>query len=129
MSTPSSRPLSPHLQVYRFSMLMAMSIIHRITGTGLYFGFALFAWWLIAAATGHQAYEVFYSYAGSIVGRLVLFAATWGLFHHMFGGIRHLIWDTGAGLAVPAAKNIARVCIILPLLLTIGVWVVGYCVK
>lgn len=125
----ASRPLSPHLQVYRFSLLMAMSIIHRITGTGLYIGFGLFAWWLLALASGPSAYELFCTCAASIPGRIVLFAATWGLFHHMFGGLRHLVWDTGAGLNVPCAKNIARLCVVVPIALTIGVWALAYCVK
>src|SRR5260370_42312224 len=73
---------------------MMMSIVHRITGLGLYFGTLVLAWWLIAAASP-SSYARFEWFASSIIGRLILFGYTWSLIHHMLGGIRHLIWDTG----------------------------------
>src|SRR6185312_2731617 len=97
LTTPRPRPLSPHLQIYRLTLTMAMSIVHRITGAALYFGLALVAWWLIAAATGPNAYATFEAFAGSLIGRLILFGYTWALIHHGLGGIRHLIWDFGRG--------------------------------
>ena len=76
---------------------MVMSIVHRITGAALYVGTLLLAWWLLAAASGPNAYATFQTVASSLIGRLVLFGYTWALIHHMLGGIRHLIWDTGHG--------------------------------
>ena len=90
MSKPY-RPLSPHLQVYKLSLTMAMSIIHRITGVGLYLGTALVAWWLIAAASGPAQLDFVNSVLGHWLGQLVLLGFTWALFHHMLGGIRHFI--------------------------------------
>jgi len=119
------RPLSPHLQVYRFTLLMAMSILHRITGAGLYLGTLLLVWWLVALASGAQAYAWFAWFIGSPLGLLILFGYTWALFHHMFGGIRHFIWDTGAGLKVPDAKRIATICAIAPAVLTVLVWAIA----
>ena len=95
---PRSRPLSPHLQIYRPMLTMMMSIVHRITGTALYFGILLLAWWLISAAAGPNAYANVEWFIGSLIGRIVLFGYTWALLHHMLGGIRHLIWDTLHGL-------------------------------
>src|SRR6266705_1951125 len=92
------RPLSPHLSIYRPMLTMMMSIVHRLTGAALYFGTLLVAWWLLAAASGLNAYANFQGFMGSLVGRLILFGYTWALLHHMLGGIRHLIWDTGHGL-------------------------------
>ncbi len=77
---------------------MMMSIVHRITGTLLYFGMLLLAWWLIAAAAGPNAYASVEWFMGSLIGQIVLFGYTWALIHHMLGGIRHLIWDTIHGL-------------------------------
>src|SRR6202171_6693075 len=94
---PAARPLSPHLQIYRPTLTMMMSIVHRITGFGLYFGTLLLAWWFIAAA-GPNGYARFERFIGSWIGRLILLGYTWALLHHMLGGIRHLIWDTGRGL-------------------------------
>ena len=78
-------------------LTMMMSIVHRITGAALYFGMLLLAWWLIAAASGPSAYAKFQWFIDTLIGRLILFGFTWALIHHMLGGIRHLIWDTGRG--------------------------------
>src|SRR5260370_31889623 len=93
------RPLSPHLSIYKPMLTLLMSIAHRITGFGLYFGTLLLAWWLLAAASGPNAYAGIGSFMSSFIGRIVLFGYTWALMHHMLGGIRHLIWDTGHGFA------------------------------
>jgi len=90
------RPLSPHLQIYKPTLTMVMSIVHRITGAALYFGMLLLAWWLIAAASGPNAYAGFEWFMGRVLGQLLLFGYTWALIHHMLGGIRHLIWDASA---------------------------------
>ncbi|MEX1084141.1 MAG: succinate dehydrogenase, cytochrome b556 subunit, partial [Xanthobacteraceae bacterium] len=92
---PRPRPLSPHLQIYRPTLTMTMSIVHRMTGVGLYFGTLILAWWLIATASGPNAYVGVERFLGSLFGRLILFGYTWALIHHMLGGIRHLIWDLG----------------------------------
>ena len=105
--SPASRPLSPHLSIYRFTWLMAASIIHRLTGAALYFGMALVAWWLLALARGPEAYGLFLLVASSWPGRLVLFGYAWALMHHMLGGIRHLVWDTGEALDVKTARVLA----------------------
>src|SRR5262245_40865955 len=93
------RPISPHLQIYRPTLTMMMSIVHRITGAALYFGMLLLAWWLLAAANGPNSYANVEWFMGSFIGRLVLFGYTWALIHHMLGGIRHLIWDSIHGFA------------------------------
>ena len=93
----AERPLSPHLQIYRPQINMVMSIVHRITGAGLYFGMLLLAWWLLAAATGPGPYADVSWFFGTLIGKLILFGFTWALMHHALGGVRHLIWDTGRG--------------------------------
>ncbi len=125
----SNRPLSPHLQVYRLIPTMAMSIIHRITGSALYFGTVLVAWWLIAAAAGPDYFNFVNAIYGSIIGRLVLFGYTWALIHHMLGGIRHLIWDTGAMFDKKSATAMAWATLAGSITLTILVWIVGYMVR
>jgi succinate dehydrogenase / fumarate reductase cytochrome b subunit len=122
------RPLSPHLQVYRLTLTMAMSIVHRITGAGLYFGMALVAWWLIAAASGPNAYANFESFIGSLIGRVILFGYTWTLIHHGLGGVRHLIWDTGRGFEAAERELLTLATLVGSIGLTIVVWIVGYLV-
>ena len=78
-------------------LTMMMSIVHRITGAALYFGTLLLVWWLIAVATGPNAYANVQWFMDSLLGRLILFGYTWALIHHALGGVRHLIWDTGRG--------------------------------
>jgi succinate dehydrogenase / fumarate reductase, cytochrome b subunit len=123
MSRP--RPLSPHLQIYRPSLTMMMSIFHRTTGAGLYFGTLLLAWWLLAAASGPNAYSAVEGFFGSIFGRVILFTYTWTVIHHMLGGIRHLIWDTGRGFEAHEREWLARATLAGSIGLTILLWAVG----
>lgn len=120
------RPLSPHIQIYRWTLTMFLSILHRATGVALYAGTLLLVWWLMAAATGPEAFALFQGVAGSWIGRLVLFGYTWALFHHMFGGIKHFIWDTGAGFELSAVEWISRGATVIPILLTLISWVLAY---
>jgi succinate dehydrogenase / fumarate reductase cytochrome b subunit len=118
------RPLSPHLQVYRWPITMAMSIAHRVTGGALYVGSLLLIWLLVAAATGPHAYEIASAVFGSIIGRLVLFGYTLALFHHMFGGLRHFLWDTGAGMEPGTRNTIAWATVVGSVVLTLVVWAI-----
>lgn len=122
---PAARPLSPHLSIYRPMLSMMMSIVHRITGMGLYFGTLLLVWWLLAVASGPGAYATFQWAASSIIGRLVLFGYTWALLHHMLGGIRYLIWDTGRGFGAAEREFMVRATLAGSIVLTIVLWVVG----
>jgi succinate dehydrogenase / fumarate reductase, cytochrome b subunit len=122
---PAARPLSPHLSIYRPMLSMMMSIVHRITGAGLYFGTLLLVWWLLAVASGPAAYATFQSVAGSFLGRLVLFGYTWALVHHMLGGLRYLIWDTGRGFGAAEREWMVRANLAGSIILTIVLWVVG----
>jgi len=121
----ASRPLSPHLQVYRWPVPMLVSILHRITGGALYFGTLLIAAWLIAAAAGPGPFAVADMVFGSLLGRLVLFGYSWALIHHMLGGIRHLVWDMGHCFGQKERDLLSRLNIIGSVALTILVWVVA----
>jgi succinate dehydrogenase / fumarate reductase, cytochrome b subunit len=120
-ATPA-RPLSPHLQIYRLTITMVMSIVHRITGAALYLGTLLLAWWLIALASGPEAFAFVQDVMGSIPGKLVLLGFTWSLIHHALGGIRHFVWDNGAGLEPGSREAWAWFTIIGSVLLTAAVW-------
>lgn len=120
----AERPLSPHLQIYRLSLTMAMSIVHRITGAALYFGTLLLVAYLLAVATGGAEYAAAAWFFGSFLGRLILFGYTWALIHHALGGIRHFIWDTGAAMEAPARDQIALATLIGSVALTVLTWVV-----
>jgi len=122
---PAERPLSPHLTIYRPMLSMMMSIVHRITGGGLYFGTLLLVWWLLAAASGPGAYAAFQSAAASFLGRIVLFGYTWALIHHMLGGIRYLIWDTGRGFGAAEREWLLRANLAGSIIMTIILWVFG----
>jgi succinate dehydrogenase / fumarate reductase, cytochrome b subunit len=119
------RPLSPHLQIYRPTLTMTMSIVHRITGIGLYLGTLLIAWWLLAAASGPTAYSNVEGFIGSGFGKFILFGYTWAIIHHMLGGIRHLIWDTGHGFGPQEREWLALANLVGSIGLTIILWAVG----
>ena len=119
---PRSRPLSPHLQVYRFTLTMAMSIIHRITGIANYVGTLLLVAWLAAAALGEGPLGVVNAFFGSWFGQLILFGYTWSLFHHMLGGIRHFVWDFIQAMDPVGREMIVRLQLALSIVLTLAVW-------
>lgn len=116
------RPLSPHLQVYRKLSNMVASILHRITGAALYFGSALLAWWLIAAATGPQYFNYVNGLFGTIPGKIVLLGYTWALINHAIGGIRHFVWDTGRGFSIGTINLFSTGTLVLSVLLTLVLW-------
>ena len=128
-SRPVSRPLSPHLQVYRPMLTMMMSIAHRITGVALYFGSILIVWWFASAAHSDGYFALVQSFFSHWFGRLLMFGFTWALFHHAIGGIRHFIWDLGRGFKLTTVENMARLNLVGGLALTILLWVIAYGVK
>ena len=120
-----AQPLSPHLQIYRWTWTMAMSVFHRITGTALYGGTALVAIWLVSLASGPAAYFYVAWFFGSLIGRLILFAYTWVLMHHMLGGLRHFVWDMGHGFDKHLTTKVAIVMPVVSVALTVLIWIVG----
>ena len=121
---PGSRPLSPHLSIYRFTLTMTMSIVHRATGIALYGGTLLLVLWLLAAAIGGGFFDGIIWLFGSWLGQLVLFGYTFVLFHHMFGGIRHFVWDF-TKMMDPAGRELAvRLQLGASILLTLLVWAI-----
>lgn len=125
----AARPLSPHLQVYRWSWTMVMSIFHRATGIALYLGTLLVAAWLLAMASGPAAYERVSWFFGSPIGLLVLFGYTWVLLHHMLGGVRHLVWDFGHGMGPATRINMARFTLVGSTILTVLIWAVAFLMR
>ncbi len=120
------RPLSPHLQIWRWGLHMALSIAHRATGIGNAAAALALVWWLYAIAAGPAAYERFAEIVGSIPGRLVLFGLTLSLMLHLCTGVRHLVMDTGRALEPAANKRAGVIAILGALALTVIVWLVGY---
>jgi succinate dehydrogenase / fumarate reductase, cytochrome b subunit len=123
MAATKSRPLSPHMTIWRWGPNMAVSILHRATGTALSIaGLALLTWWLVAIAQGQDAYERFGAAARHPVGILVLIGLTWSFFQHLFSGIRHLVMDTGGNFELGANKRSAVLTIVASVVLTAAVW-------
>lgn len=123
------RPMSPHLTIYRLTLTMAMSIVHRITGAALVAGTLLLAWWLLALSTDAGAYETVSRVMTSVIGQVVLLGYTWALLHHMLGGIRHFIWDMGYALEHPGREMLVWATFVGGIALTIIVWVIAYVVR
>ena len=121
-SQSAARPLSPHLSVYRPLINMVMSILHRITGAALYFGTIILAAWLVAAASGPDAFQTVSGWLNTWAGWIVLFGYTWVLIHHALGGIRHFIWDFGMGYEHETIDLLSWGTGIASALLTIVVW-------
>lgn len=121
-SAAATRPLSPHLQVYKPEINMVMSIVHRITGAALYFGTLLLAAWLVSAAIGPEAFDTVNGLFNTILGKLVLIGYTWALFNHALGGIRHFIWDTIHGYELKTIDTLSWMTLVGSLALTAALW-------
>jgi succinate dehydrogenase / fumarate reductase cytochrome b subunit len=127
MTPRIDRPLSPFM-TYRWTLTMAMSIVHRATGIALYFGTLLLAWWLIATASGPGAYASVQAFTSSFIGRVIVFGYTWALLHHMLGGARHLIWDLGYGFGKVERERLTLAALVGSITLTIVLWIIAYAV-
>ena len=119
------RPLSPHLQVYRWPISMALSIAHRATGVALSVGTLLLTWWLVAAAGTDTAFDRVQWFLGSALGLLLLFGWSLSLIFHFFTGIRHLVWDAGYGFDAPRYNQSGWAVLIGTGVCTLLVWIVG----
>ena len=108
---------------------MVTSILHRITGSALYFGMALLAWWLISVASGPQYLEIVQEIMTGIPGRLALFGLSWALIHHALGGVRHFIWDTGRGFELRTVNLFSWMTILGSIVLTLVIWTLGYYIR
>jgi succinate dehydrogenase / fumarate reductase cytochrome b subunit len=120
----ADRPLSPHLQIYRWYFTMALSIAHRATGIALAVGLVLLTWWLLALAHGPDAFAVVQSVIDSWIGVLVLFVYTFVLFYHMGNGVRHLVWDFGYGFDVDVARRSGIAVLVFAGAMTVVTWLV-----
>lgn len=123
-----SRPLSPHLQVYRWPISMALSITHRVTGVGLAIGTLLMTWWLVAAALSDEAFATVQWFLATPVGMLLLFGWSLALCLHFFSGIRHLAWDVGYGFEKPEYDRSGWAVVIAAVTATVLLWVLGLAV-
>ncbi len=122
---PHQRPLSPHLQVYRWSLTMLMSIVHRATGVALSLGSILLVIWLAALAAGPDAYAMAQAIVASPIGLLLLFGWSVALFYHLCNGIRHLFWDIGMGFEKAQARRSGWAALGGTAILTLAAWGIG----
>ncbi len=116
------RPLSPHLQVYRWQITMTMSILHRVSGVILTVGAFGLAWWLMAVAAGGDSYLHAAAWLASPLGKLLLFGFSLALVYHLLNGVRHLLWDAGIGFEIPEFYASGWTVAILTVLLTVLIW-------
>ena len=123
MATARPRPLSPHMSIWRWRVHMAVSIAHRVTGNGLAFaGIVASLWWLVAAASGTEAYATFYGWATWGPAYVIWVGLTWAFFQHLGSGLRHLVMDTGAGFDIGTAKTTATAAFVFGIVGTALVW-------
>ncbi|MEO1649018.1 MAG: succinate dehydrogenase, cytochrome b556 subunit [Pseudomonadota bacterium] len=119
----AQRPLSPHLQIWRWGPHMLVSILHRATGDGMALvGLGVLVWWLGALASGPEAYETFLWAAGSPLGYVVMIGLTWAFFTHMMSGLRHFVLDIGAGYELDTNRFWSIASPVIAIVLTVAVW-------
>ena len=121
----AERPLSPHLQIYRWQLTSVMSILHRFTGIALAAGTLLLAWWLVALASGEGAFNAAQGFVGSWLGKLLLLGWSFAVFFHLANGIRHLFWDAGYGFEIKTTYASGWTVVAASALLTVLAWGLG----
>lgn len=127
-SSATNRPLSPFMigPYYRPQLTSMLSITHRATGVGLSAGTLFLACWLVALASGPEAYAGFAVHVSAWYGQLILLGFSWALLYHLCNGIRHLFWDIGKGLDIPTAYKTGYAVVVASGLLTVAVWALAY---
>jgi len=128
MSNTRSRPLSPHLQVYKPQLTSVLSICHRGTGVALTGGSLLLVYWLAALAGGESSYASASAFISSWFGLLILFLFSFATFFHLCNGIRHLYWDSGRGFDMDSVYLSGRVVIAATVVLTLLTWIIAFAV-
>ncbi|HSJ77843.1 MAG TPA: succinate dehydrogenase, cytochrome b556 subunit [Erythrobacter sp.] len=118
-----ARPLSPHLQIWRWGPHMLVSILHRVSGNGMALvGLPIMVWWLGSLASGPGAYATFQAVMGSIPGMIVLVGISWAFFNHMTSGLRHFVLDIGAGYELNINRTWSVASPIIGIVLTVAFW-------
>lgn len=121
----AEKPLSPHIQIYRWEITMLISILHRAAGIAMAIGTALVVWMLLALAIGEAAYNTFHDVITSPLGALMLLGWTIAIFLHMGNGVRHLFFDVGCGYDIPVARRSSFAVMIFAAFMTLVVWCVA----
>ena len=122
---PADRPMSPHLQVWRWHITMATSILHRATGIALYGGALILAGWAVSLAMGPAAYGFYRGLLANPLGQLALFGLTVCLFYHLANGVRHLWWDAGKGFEPKVADMTGAAAIAFGVVAAVAIWLVA----
>jgi succinate dehydrogenase / fumarate reductase, cytochrome b subunit len=119
------RPLSPHLQIYRWQLTSVLSILHRAAGVALAVGAIVLVWWLVAAASGPVAYDIVDDFIRSWFGIVLVLGWSAALFYHLCNGVRHLVWDTGHALDLKSTYIVGWLVVAATAVLTVIAWLAG----
>ena len=122
----STRPLSPHLTIYRWPVTMATSITHRITGVGLSVGAVILAWWLVSISNGPEGWQRFHALSDTPIGLLVVFGLTWSLVYHFLNGVRHLAWDLGYGFEKNLAERNSMMILVASVVIAVALFALAW---
>jgi succinate dehydrogenase / fumarate reductase cytochrome b subunit len=122
----ATRPLSPHLTIYRWPVTMATSITHRATGVGMATGMIILAWWLVSISNGPEGWQSFHALSDTPIGLLVVFGLTWSLVFHFLNGLRHLAWDLGYGFEKNLAERNSMIILVGSILIAIAIFAIAW---
>ena len=122
----ATRPLSPHLTIYRWPVTMMTSIAHRVTGTGLSLGALVLAWWLVSISNGPEGWQSFHTVMDTPLGLLVLFGLVWSLVFHFLNGVRHLAWDLGYGFEKNLAERNSMMILVGSIVIAVAIFALAW---
>ena len=124
MNMKLERPMSPHLQVYKWQLSSLLSITHRLTSIINLAGISLFAVWICMLFFGENIYIYFETFAKTFISKFIFIGFSWSFSYHLLNGVRHLFWDMGYGYDLKIANLSGFVVLTLSFVLTLLAWIV-----
>ena len=120
-----NRPLSPHIQIYKWHISSLVSISHRITGIINFFAITLICLWFAFMLLGETNYQIINNFLKTFLGKFILISITWSFSFQMLSEIRHLIMDYGYGFELQKTKVTGLLVIFGSVFLTILIYFFG----
>ena len=121
----NKRPLSPHIQIYKWHISSLVSISHRITGIINIIAITFICLLASLLVFGESNYEFINSILSSLIGKFSILGVTWSFSFQILSEIRHLIMDLGYGFQLRTTKITGLIVIFGSIILTVAFYLIG----
>ena len=119
------KPLSPHIQIYRWHISSLVSISHRITGIINIIAITFICVWSGWLILGEANYTLINFFLNSFFGKFFVLGIVWSFSFQVLSEIRHLIMDMGYGFELQTTRITGLLVIFGSFLLTVAIYLIG----